>query len=102
MARTVVGTSERSVTNELSRNALSRESQMRALSERHASLTRREREVMALVVAGRLNKQVAAELGISEITFKAHRGMVMRKMKARTLPALVHMGLRLGVATPMQ
>jgi len=85
---------------ELSRDTLLRESEMRALSERHASLTRREREVMALVVAGRLNKQVAAELGISEITVKAHRGMLMRKMKARSLPVLVHMALRLGVSTP--
>jgi FixJ family two-component response regulator len=87
---------------ELSRDALSRESEMRELSERHVSFTRRECEVMAVVVAGLLNKQVAAELGISEITVKAHRGMAMRKMKTRTLPALVHMALRLGVATPMQ
>jgi FixJ family two-component response regulator len=84
----------------LSRDTLLRQSEMRALSERHASLTRREREVMALVVAGRLNKQVGAELGISEITVKAHRGMLMRKMRARSLPVLVHMALRLGVSTP--
>lgn len=55
---------------------------MRTLRGRHASLSRREREVMALVVAGRLNKQVGGELGISEITVKAHRGSVMRKMMA--------------------
>ena len=59
---------------------------MRALRERYASLSRREREVMALVVAGLLNKQVGGELGISEITVKAHRGQVMRKMQADSLP----------------
>ena len=85
---------------EASRAAQCREAEMSALRERHASLTRREREVMAFVVAGRLNKQAAAELGISEITVKAHRGMVMRKMKARTLPALVHMAVRLGLTSP--
>jgi len=59
--------------------------------EAHAGLTRREQDVMTLVVAGALNKQIAAALGISEITVKAHRGRVMRKMGARTLPALVKM-----------
>jgi len=68
---------------------------LRALRERHASLTRREQEVMALVVAGRLNKQVGFELGISEITVKAHRGRVMEKMKAASLPDLVTMAARL-------
>ena len=68
----------------------------RALRDRHASLSRREREVMALVVAGRLNKQVGRELGISEVTVKAHRGGVMRKMKADSLPDLVNMAARLG------
>lgn len=70
---------------------------MQALRTRYASLTPRERDVMALVVSGLLNKQVAGELGISEITVKAHRGQVMRKMKADSLPDLVTMASRLGV-----
>ena len=70
---------------------------MRALRERYAALTPREREVMVLVVSGLLNKQVGGELGISEITVKAHRGQVMRKMKADSLPALVNMVGRLGL-----
>ncbi|HSI06574.1 MAG TPA: LuxR C-terminal-related transcriptional regulator, partial [Myxococcota bacterium] len=69
---------------------------LRALRDKYEALTRREREVMALVVAGMLNKQVGAELGISEITVKAHRGQVMRKMKAASLPDLVNMAARLG------
>jgi len=84
---------------ERSRTVLGHAHEMRALRECYASLSRREREVMALVVAGRLNKQVGGELGISEITVKAHRGKVMRKMKARTLPALVNMAARLGVGS---
>ena len=80
-----------------SRALLGHESAWQALQERHASLSRREREVMALVVAGRLNKQVGAELGISEITVKAHRGQVMRKMNADSLPDLVRMSSRLGL-----
>jgi FixJ family two-component response regulator len=60
-------------------------------------LTPREREVMGLVVSGLLNKQVGGELGISEITVKAHRGQVMRKMKADSLPDLVTMAARLGL-----
>jgi FixJ family two-component response regulator len=71
-----------------------------ALRARHASLTRREREVMALVVAGRLNRQVAAELGISEITVKAHRRRAMDKMQAPSLADLVKMSERLGPASP--
>lgn len=78
-----------------SRAALGDAEQMRALESRHALLSRREREVMALVVAGRLNKQVGGELGITEITVKAHRGRVMRKMKAGSLPDLVNMSARL-------
>ena len=70
---------------------------MRAIRNCYESLTPREREVMALVVSGLLNKQVGGELGISEITVKAHRGQVMRKMKADSLPDLVTMAARLGL-----
>jgi FixJ family two-component response regulator len=83
---------------ERSRTALALESEMRVVRDRYASLSPREQEVMALVVSGLLNKQVAFELGISEITVKAHRGQVMRKMKARSLPDLVNMAARLGIA----
>ena len=82
---------------ERSRVALAREAAMRSLRASYASLSRREREVMALVVSGLLNKQVGAELGISEITVKAHRGQVMRKMQADSLPALVKMAARLDL-----
>jgi FixJ family two-component response regulator len=75
--------------------ALRQESETQGLRSRCASLTPREREVMALVVSGLLNKQVGGELGISEITVKAHRGQVMRKMKADSLPDLVRMNARL-------
>src|SRR5262245_12497943 len=85
---------------ERSRAALANEEGMRSLRDRYESLTRREREVMTLVVAGLLNKQVAGELGVSEITVKAHRGSVMRKMKARSLPSLVSMAARLGFPAP--
>jgi FixJ family two-component response regulator len=78
-----------------SRVALAHEAEMQSLRDRYASLTRREREVMALVVSGLLNKQVGGELGISEITVKAHRGQAMRKMKAYSLPDLVKMAERL-------
>ena len=78
--------------------ALLHEAEMHVLQTRYASLTPRERDVMALVVSGLLNKQVGGELGISEITVKAHRGQVMRKMKADSLPALVTMAARLGAA----
>lgn len=77
--------------------ALGRESQMHALRTDFESLTSREREVMALVVSGLLNKQVGGELGISEITVKAHRGNVMRKMKATSFAELVGMAARLRV-----
>jgi FixJ family two-component response regulator len=66
------------------------------LQERYATLTERERQIMALVVVGRANKQIAAELSLSEMTVKVHRGQVMRKMKAGSLPELVRMADRLG------
>jgi FixJ family two-component response regulator len=66
---------------------LGHEEKLRAVRESYASLTRREREVMALVVSGLLNKQVGSELNISEITVKTYRGNVMRKMKADSLPS---------------
>lgn len=81
-----------------SRAALGQEEEIQGLRKAYASLTRREREVMALVVSGRLNKRVGRELGISEITVKAHRGKVMRKMNAGSLAALVTMAARLGRA----
>jgi FixJ family two-component response regulator len=68
------------------------------LKTRYAALTEREREVMKLVAAGRANKQIAAELGLSEVTVKVHRGQVMRKMRARSLADLVRMADRLGPA----
>jgi FixJ family two-component response regulator len=78
-----------------SRAALEREAEMQALRDCYASLSCREREVMERVAVGRLNKQVAAELGISEITVKAHRGRVMRKMHADSVAGLVRMAARL-------
>lgn len=81
---------------ERSRAAAEFAATVRGLRERYASLTRREREVMALVVSGRLNKQVAAELAISEITVKAHRGKMMRKMRADSLADLVNMAATLS------
>ncbi len=83
-----------------SRLALAQEAEMRELRDRYASLTPREQQVMALVVSGLLNKQVGGELGISEITVKAHRGQVMQKMKANSLADLVRMATELRPARP--
>lgn len=83
---------------ERSRIALRDEAELRAVRECYASLTPRERQVMALVASGLLNKHVGGELGISEITVKAHRGKVMQKMKADSLADLVKMATKLRVA----
>ncbi len=86
------------------RNALARSvrvldtaADIQVLKGRHASLSRREREVMELVVTGLMNKQVGGKLGISEITVKAHRGRMMQKMKARSLAELVNIAAKLGI-----
>ncbi len=83
---------------ERSRMALSQEAEMRVLRDRYTSLSCRERQVMTLVVSGLLNKQIGGELGISEITVKAHRGKVMQKMKADSLADLVRMAAKLRPA----
>lgn len=83
---------------ERSRLALAREAELQVLRERYASLTAREREVMALIVSGLLNKQAGGELGIGESTVKAHRGQVMQKMKADSLADLVKMAEKLRIA----
>jgi FixJ family two-component response regulator len=80
---------------ERSKSLVGRNNELQALKSRYARLTSREREVFSLVVAGLLNKQVGNELDISETTVKAHRGSVMRKMKAESLPELVNMAARL-------
>ena len=87
---------------ERSRTALGHEAELRALRDGYASLSRREREVMALVVSGLLKKQIGWELGISEITVKAHRGRVMRKMQADSLADLVTMAARLRLAPALR
>jgi FixJ family two-component response regulator len=84
---------------ERSRTALARKAELEALRLRYATLSCRERDVMAIIVRGRLNKQVGADLGISEITVKAHRGRMMRKMGARSLPELVNMAAKLFPTT---
>jgi len=82
---------------ERSRAALGRAAELESVQRDYATLSPREREVMELVVAGLLNKRVAAELGISETTVKGHRGVVMRKMHADSLAELVNMAARLGL-----
>jgi len=82
-----------------SESNVKREGALRQLQERAALLSKREREVMNLVVKGLMNKQVAYELEISEITVKAHRGRVMEKMRATTFVDLVNMAARLGIST---
>jgi FixJ family two-component response regulator len=84
---------------ERSRNELAKKAELYAVRNRHASLTPREREIMALVVSGRPNKQIAAELRISEITVKAHRGRVMRKMQVESLAHLVRVAAALDEST---
>jgi FixJ family two-component response regulator len=84
---------------ERSRVALSRDAEIQVLRDCYASLSPRERQVMALVVSGLLNKQVGGELGISEITVKAHRGKVMQKMKADSFAELVKMDARLRLGS---
>lgn len=84
---------------ERSRESLAQEADLQVLRDRYESVTARERQVMALVVRGQLNKQIAFELGLTEITVKVHRGRVMRKMKATSLADLVNMAARLGGTT---
>jgi FixJ family two-component response regulator len=94
----LLGAIEQALTR--SRAAAGEQAALRDLRGRYASLTPREREVLALIVSGLLNKQVGGELGISEITVKAHRGRVMEKMRARTFADLVKMSERIGAARP--
>ena len=84
---------------ERSRESLEEQLSLHALRKRHLALSRREHEVMDLVVHGRLNKQIGGVLGISEITVKAHRGRVMHKMRAKSVAELVNMAARLGLET---
>jgi FixJ family two-component response regulator len=84
---------------ERSGEALRREGETRALRHDYASLSRRERQVMDLILQGLMNKQIGAELGISVITVKTHRGKVMRKMEARSVAGLVIMATLLGLVT---
>jgi FixJ family two-component response regulator len=87
---------------ERSRAAVRLDAELQRLRRCYESLTPREREVMTRVAAGMLNKQVGGDLGVSEATVKAHRGQVMRKMKAESLPDLVTMSARLGLLPPTQ
>jgi FixJ family two-component response regulator len=87
---------------ERSRSMLALSSEVRVLRDRHSSLSRRERQVMALVISGLMNKQIAFELGISEVTVKAHRGQMMRKMMARSVPDLVNISAKLKLGHQTQ
>jgi FixJ family two-component response regulator len=87
---------------ERSRLALVQDAEIQKLRDRYASLTPREQQVMAFVVSGLLNKQVGGELGISEITVKAHRGKVMQKMKADSLADLVKIAAKLRMDSPLK
>ena len=84
---------------ERSRVSLAQEADLKDLRDCYESVTSRERQVMALVVRGQLNKQVSGEMGISEITVKQHRGRMMRKMRVRSLPELVTIAARLSLVT---
>ncbi|HEV7607809.1 MAG TPA: response regulator [Steroidobacteraceae bacterium] len=83
---------------ERSRASLAHEAEQKVLSDRYETLTARERQVMALIVRGLLNKQVAAELDLSEITIKVHRSRAMRKMRVKSFAELVSMAAQLGIA----
>jgi FixJ family two-component response regulator len=87
---------------ERDRHTRKQHADLRELRERYESLTAREQEVMEQVVSGRLNKQIAAELNITEFTVKIHRGRVMRKMHADSLADLVRMAENLGIHSPKQ
>ena len=87
---------------ERSETVLAQERELHVLRTHYDSLSRRERQVMALVVSGRLNKQVAGELGIHEFTVKVHRGKMTRKMKANSLPDLVKMAIKLRISSEPQ
>lgn len=82
---------------ERSQAAISSQSDLQVLRQRYESLSRREQQVLSFVLSGLMNKQIAFELGISEITVKAHRGQMTRKMHARSLPDLVTMATKLGI-----
>jgi FixJ family two-component response regulator len=87
---------------ERSHAALRREDELRQLRIRYATLSPRERQVMSLVVVGRLNKQIGSELKVTEINVKAHRGRVMRKMKAGSLADLINIAIKLDLKSPSE
>ena len=98
LAEVLIGAIESAIAH--SRKALEQQRQMQVLRGLYSKLTPREREVMALVVRGLLNKQVGGELGMAEITVKAHRGQIMRKMNAASFADLVTMAAQLGLGAP--